>query len=402
MNRTAALHELFDKSRPYISECKNFVEIGALRAHPFHRALVVLATAADVALRTTRARMKSTVRAMEECTPAITELESALLLQEAELLSVSNTTKDLLTSIKEAQEQLEKKNTGWVAVLLSRKGKEELVSSITPSMQFLQHLEGALEIIEGVVSRSRLRLALCKEELVLYKQEMFAFGRAGVLSCLDPAGNSKSDKENSAIEKGDTSGNDDNTVGLIYPKAMKGNSSSAVAVVSVVDRVIKGAAKTVTSAPLSGSTRVFSLMRGGISGSSNSNIGGISLFQRSPSIETNPPKFVYTAEEEERLTKANLVLQERQQEASAEDAKAVEASVRELSQLTSLMNEQVMHQNEQFSILLKNTEVAQSNMKKGVGEVGKTAKQFWNSTRQLIAFLWLSILILLIANWIIR
>ncbi|ORC90396.1 syntaxin 1B/2/3 [Trypanosoma theileri] len=414
MNRTAALRELFDKSSPYISGCENFVVIGALRAHPFNRALILVVTAADGALRTTRLRIRATVRAMEECTPAIAELESALLLQEAELLSVSNTIKDLLTSIREAEEQLEKKKSGWDTVLFPTKEETKLLSSVKPSMQFLQHLQAALEIIEGAVGRSRLRLALCKEELVLYKQEMFAFARAGVLSCLDPARNSKSNKENSVTEKGDTSGNgnssnndnnNNNTMGLLYPKPMKGNTSSAVAVVSVVDRVIKGAAKTVSSAPLPASTRVFSLMRSGVGGVGvgGVGVGGInSLFQRSSLVETTSPKFVYTAEEEERLTQANALLEEQQKEASAEDAKAVEASVRELSQLTSLMNEQVMQQNEQFSILLKNTEAAQNNMRKGVGEVGKTLKQFWNSTRQLIACIWVSIFILLIANWIIR
>lgn len=266
-------------------------------------------------------------------------------------------------------------------------------SSGKPSLQLLQHFEVALETLEGDLSRWRLRLTLCKEELALYKQEMFTFARAGVLSCSDPTKlyEERSEKRVTGVDREREEGSG---MGFLTSLQAEGKLRPAAAVVSVVDRVIKEAARTVTTSSLPHGTTAWSLISGRPSGKSGS--------QRSLVQDTSVPQFVYDAAEEKRLTEANLVLQEQQKEASAEDAKAVEASVRELSQLTSLINEQVLQQNEQFSILLKNTETAQMNMQKGVGEVKKTLSHFWNSTRQLIACLWFSTLLLLFANWLIR
>ncbi|KAF8291508.1 hypothetical protein TcYC6_0123770 [Trypanosoma cruzi] len=391
------LRELFDKSCPYIEDRDNFVALFALRAHPFYRAFVIVGANADAAVRVTRSRMKAALRAMEECNPAIADLEGALLMHEAELLSASNTIKDLRSSIKEAQEKVEKSEKSvWNAFFLKgEEGKEREMRytlSAKPNLQFLEHLEAALEILEGTVGRWRLRLALCKEELALYKQEMFTFGRAGVLSCSDPGKERERDDERPLLgEKGNRS--DDVTKKNMFPPREEGKRDSPVGVVYVVDRVIKKAARKVTEAPLHQGVHLWSLMSSG---------RGVAVFRGPSSADAATPQFVYTAEEEKRLTEANLVLQDQQKAASAEDAKAVEASVRELSQLTSLMNEQVVQQNEQFSILLKNTETAHNNMHKGVIEVQKTLSKFWNSTRQLILCLWVSTLVLLVANRIIR
>lgn len=71
-----------------------------------------------------------------------------------------------------------------------------------------------------------------------------------------------------------------------------------------------------------------------------------------------------------------MALREEQEQASANDAKQIETAVRELSQLTSLMNEQVMLQSEQFSVVLKNTEEAQRTMSRALREVGKASQHF--------------------------
>ncbi|ESL11797.1 hypothetical protein TRSC58_00445 [Trypanosoma rangeli SC58] len=398
MDRTAALRELFDKGSPYIEDCESFVVLDVLRAHPFYSAFVVVGTNAEVAVRVTRSRINATLRAIEECNPATADMEGSLLMQEAELLSASNTIKDLCSSIKEAQKQLEKNEKDmWTALLFpvredTKERKASSASSVTPTLQFLRHLDAALEVLENTVGRWRLRLALCKEELALYKREMFTFGRAGVLSCSDPA-KGREGEDASSFPEGKKHRSDEDTKSFIFFPPLKERPYSPVGVVSVVDHVIKKAARTVTAAPLSHGEQLWSLMAG--------KRGEASC--RRPSLpDAACPQFAYSAEEEERLTEANLVLQEHQKLASAEDAKAVEASVRELSQLTSLMNEQVMQQNEQFSILLKNTETAHNNMHKGVAEVRKTLSGFWNSTRQLILCLWVSIFVLLVANWIIR
>lgn len=50
--------------------------------------------------------------------------------------------------------------------------------------------------------------------------------------------------------------------------------------------------------------------------------------------------------------------------------------MRELSQLTSLMNEQVVLQSEQFDVVLKNTEEAQRTMSRAVREVDRASQHF--------------------------
>ncbi|RNF19966.1 syntaxin 1B/2/3 [Trypanosoma conorhini] len=398
MNRTEALRELFDKGSPYIEDCESFVVLDALRAHPFYSAFVVVGANAEGAVRVTRSRINAALRAMEECNPAMADLEGSLLMQEAELLSASNTIKDLSSSIGEAQQQLEKKEQDvWSPFFFStgegtKERKVHSASSAKPTLQFLQHLGAALDVLEGTVGRWRLRLALCKEELALYKREMFTFGRVGVLSCSNPEKEREREEEIPFLGGEKNRGDVDATNPTCSPH-LEGKPYSPAGVVSVVDLVIKKAARTVTAAPLPHGEQLWSLVAGG---------RGEASFRMSSLPEAAYPQFAYNAEEVQRLTEANIVLQEQQKMASAEDAKAVEASVRELSQLTSLMNEQVMQQNEQFSILLRNTEMAHNNMHKGVTEVRKTLSGFWNPTRQLILCLWVSILVLLLANWCIR
>nr|CCC94065.1 unnamed protein product [Trypanosoma congolense IL3000] len=394
--RTTTLRELFNKNTPYHGGCDNFASLSALKSHPFYRAFQVVSSAAETSVRATRSSVKAALRAIEEFSPAVSDQESALLLHEAELLSASNAVRELSTSLKEGISQLGSSGSG--SELFSRKEEGVGKGSATPSQHMLLHLLAGLETIEMYVGRWRLFLALCKEELMLYKREMFSFGRLSIFSCKDPArrnDNYGDVRSSSPVERKDKT----QTAVLLTSSGDKNNSASkpklaARVMVSVVDRVMKEATRRVSSTPLSVNSQVWSAIRGKV---------GVYKNTWGSNIPDNAvPQFEYSEKEEELLKEAGVQLEQRQRQVSAEDAKMVEASVRELSQLTSLMNERVVQQNEQFSILLKNTEAAHSNMQKGVTEVKVTLTYFWNSTRQLIAILWISIFTLLTANWLIR
>lgn len=110
----------------------------------------------------------------------------------------------------------------------------------------------------------------------------------------------------------------------------------------------------------------------------------------------------YTEEETLQLMQEHARLEARQCQVLAEDANQVEAAVRDLSQLNSLVSEAVSSQRETFNIVLKNTEEAQVNMQKATLELEKPLGKFWNARRQLIALLWCCILVLWISDWLFR
>lgn len=101
-----------------------------------------------------------------------------------------------------------------------------------------------------------------------------------------------------------------------------------------------------------------------------------------------------------RHTELALVLQE----SSAVAAKEVEASVRELSHLTSLLSENAVLQAEQLASVAKNADEAHRNIDKVREELKKPGKSsLWlNPTRQMILLLWVSSLLLLIAHFVVR
>ncbi|RHW69038.1 hypothetical protein DPX39_100106700 [Trypanosoma brucei equiperdum] len=391
--RTDTIRELFHKSSPYRPGGDDFAELTALKSHTFYETFQVVTSTAKVAVRNTRASIKAALRAMEQFSPAVSDQESALLLQEAELLAASDAIKELIASLKNACVQSEKSGSRWGAAV-SRKGDEaQDAKTGKPSNQMLLHLETALEVVGLCTGRWRLLLALCKEELILYKQEMFSFGRIGVLSCQDPVKEKCGDAE-SSISRREPDVERPRELDLPIGCSVEKPKDATQAVMSVVDRVMKEAARRVTVAPLPLNSGVWSKIRGNKSNCRNVWNADIS--------EVPVPQFEYSLEEQQQLRVENAMLEKHQRLVSAEDAKAVEVSVRELSQLTSLISERVIQQNEQFSILLKNTEAAQNNMQRGIGEVKQTLTHFWNPTRQLIAILWTSIIVLLLANWIIR
>lgn len=119
----------------------------------------------------------------------------------------------------------------------------------------------------------------------------------------------------------------------------------------------------------------------------------------------------YSADELAKFQHANQTLHLRLRTSNIRAAKEIETSIRELSHLTSLLQEKSMEQAEQVSLLERNTRDSSRELEKAESELRKpldqTAKHWLrrlleNGTRQTIVLLWVCTFVLLLSNRLIR
>lgn len=389
-DRTEELRGFFESAR--LAAPKTLATFTTcVRADSFLESIRLISRTAHEAMSRCTRRIDDTLQAIDGCTPTMSSVERKLLLSETELVAASTSVTNFTETVDNAIEVLRTKVKRSNRYL---RRQQSAAASAELSVQLLEHYKALLQCLGQRISKCRMRMALCKEEVALYKNEMVYFGCNGVLSCSVP----------------NTVQTVDPTPGLASP--VGGARSSAAEAISqdrahfgivqasrntmqLVDGVLKIAAETVKLAGDSAMT---------IARAGNVSLGRNLRTEKSTDASQMPtvPHFDFSPEEKHRLSEQSVSLQLRQREASAHDAKMVEASVRDLSQLTSLMNEKVMEQAEQFSILVQNTAETRELMKRAVEELRKPTNRFWNSTRQLIALLWICTAITLVTNWIVR
>lgn len=272
----------------------------------------------------------------------------------------------------------------WVFKSASRTSLQKRNRAMSSCLDALEHCRVGGEILQAVVVEEKLRLALCEEELELFKKDLFVLGRGGVLSGVDdavrhfagPGGNT------------DISGGDEAEQRPSHSVMLLGAKVGA----AVSNRSGHSAAKSLRQA-------VHSLRRGGGS------VGEEERLQQ-PSKLPHRPRTIRISEDESRELRNEAVLLEQQlTETSTKAAKEVESSIRELSHLTNLLNEQALIQSEQLSLVAKNTEDTLSNVSKASRELQKPSTQssfLLNPTRQLIALLWICMAFVLLAHYMVR
>ncbi|KPA81520.1 hypothetical protein ABB37_03869 [Leptomonas pyrrhocoris] len=414
--------------------------------------------AAVNAISRASAHVRSLVVALDAATPSSTaHLQNSLLLSDAELLSVSSSLKaftETLTKINalaaaaKRNDRRGKKTEGKQSSQKSLMEEAEMGDAGTGT-GLVAHLQQAVRIQEQRVASKRLQVALAKEELALYKSELFLFGHCGVLSCSDavvaelthyqPPSSSASPPSPRNDERWRRPLDEEHVRRRGVPSSSFSASLSRPSrsgfgtTFRVVDGMMQKAAQTVKAAGNHADSALHVALTGShmaarqLLSAGTSSVDGIVMMdadvdrrrissnaaaESSTALSTKTgvgaiqlPPFTHddlTKEEEARLQEQSQALLQLQNEATAQDARAIEMSIHELSQLTSLMNEQVMQQTEQFSILVRNTEAAHTNVQKAVGEVKKPLRAFWNPTRQLIALLWACMAVLLAANRLLR
>ncbi|CBZ26320.1 conserved hypothetical protein [Leishmania mexicana MHOM/GT/2001/U1103] len=419
--------------------------------------------AADVAIGRATAHISAVMAALDAVTPnSLAHLQNNLLLSDAELLSVSSSLKAFMetltkvTSLNDARRWRGRFN----GTPSSAPGTHDALESLAVDKPeapdgkarsgVVAHLRQAVSTLQQRIASKRLQVALSKEELALYKTELFLYGHCGVLACSDEVaaelGRCTEVTRKEATSRGqhgakavdftevtalaDANGGQQRRhyTSSKPPAAMPGFGTTF----RVVDGMVQRAAETVKAAGSHADSALQVALTGGHAaarqllhagtasvaeilmlgaGAGRGSCGNLSI----PAAETlattagggalrlpTLQPYQLTNEEEAHLQEQNRALLQAQRQASAQDAKAVEALVRELSQLTSLMNEQVVQQTEQFSLIVKNTEVAHTNVKKAMSEVEKPLCAFWNPTRQLVALLWVCMALLVTVNWASR
>lgn len=98
----------------------------------------------------------------------------------------------------------------------------------------------------------------------------------------------------------------------------------------------------------------------------------------------------------------DMVLLDRRKVTHASDALQVEASIRELGLLTTIMQEQVALQAEQVSFIERNVKESKANVEKGTEELRKPLQSRWNMKRLLLVFLWINIVVLWLMDKVVR
>ncbi|CUG91671.1 GPI-anchored surface protein, putative [Bodo saltans] len=297
----------------------------------------------------------------------------------------------------------------WLLRREKPKGGEDAAAAPTSScLDVLAHCRVGGEVLQAMIVDDKLRLALCEEELELFKKDMFLLGRGGVVSVDPPEDLAHPTASPSpTATRGGTTNNVASSLSSAAATTASKTRSTVTATLTNVSNSL-GAAGLLKSAGSGASSirQAVSSLRssGGERSSQSGNIDGSSRHRHGQNGGRR--RVLHITEEESRELKQESVLLEQQlTESSVKAAKEVEASIRELSHLTNLLNEQALIQSEQLSLVAKNTEETLTNVSKASNELQKPARQSsWmlNPTRQLIAVLWICIMTILVAHFLIR
>lgn len=314
-------------------------------------------------------------------------MQTALELSEAELAAAGQSNQQTLDRVLELKESTPKKSV--------RSGSP----SPSSHSQLLLHVEKILEEQRGVVVNARVEMAMCKEEARLYALEM-DFLAGGGLPALQASWGA--------------------SVKAIKPSGL-GKKEETDAYVSGKGTKVSDKSSGAASLHLTQMTRSKELLKGVMNSVSTTvkekadeALKGEWLREGKPKhhaqkcsedpaawLSTPLPPLSYTKEEEEALQAAHQVLETRHRKSFLKDAMEVEVAVRDLTQMSSLVNETILTQREKFSILLSNTAEAHEFTRKAVVELEKPMKAFWNPKRMLIALFWCCAVIVFFMNWLL-
>eukprot|EP00796_Vickermania_ingenoplastis_P011003 gene11003-7646_t len=380
-----------------------------------------LTATAEEAVEQARGLIHRTLVAMDHLSGATgSVMESELSLAEVKLASAADSIKITLEGVLQRtadRRTSEEPNGGEDVPSLSHISAASCHNAAARVPHVLLHVERILEQERAAIAAARIQLALCKSEVRAFAARHQFYLAGGVrpfeeslMEQRKASGSSRtSSSSSSSASISSKSGSSSDGEG--GPARAAGGekvpvqkmelcmvTGSKALLESVVQRV-SNAVRGDDSAGRSGDRLPHML---------NHTLGG----GHSAGASTAPPPLdverasrlsaiKFTPEEEASLGMEHAALEQRQREALAEDAMEVESAVRDLSHLNGLVNEAVLTQREKFSILLRNTEEAQSSMRHAVKELEKP-QGWWNAKRQLIALLWMCTVVMLTANWLIR
>ena len=255
----------------------------------------------------------------------------------------------------------------------------------------LAHYASAASIAAVVASQKRLDVAVCTEEIEAHRAAFLEpVGAWGVVNEADDKGKLAIKKVSPATFDSTTSGKVSGVLGI----------ASKLKMASDMGNEVVGSALTSSTNHLA-STMVSFLKktRGDAGSSAPTPATTAATAESAPSARQ---RYVYSDVELAELEqqRQEILLEERNSKSTS--AREIEQSIQEVSSLTSLMKEQVAMQDEQLQAIMGNTQASHDNISKASRQLDTPLQSFWNSTRMLIALMWISTLLLLTTHWIIR
>lgn len=321
------------------------------------------------------------------------DVENELLIAEAELLSSTAAIEKVKASIESSANSAEDSavedddDLGWGRLVraIIRPGssanhprsREDRLKR--QSATAIHHCLEVLNILNGKAAHYRLRIAVCQEDISEYKRDIdFSAGVTNEFVVETASFDNLSESFAGAKE----------VKPVLFDQKGRHKKSVVEKTKAVADRL---------RSHIVGVRRRHGIDSGSTSEEEVPLVNHRSV-HRSSAID-----YRFTSSEEQELQHENQLLLSRQMDAAASAAKEVESSARELSQLTSLVSEKALLQSEQISMLEQNVEHAVSNTENARQQLKNPAvTSRWNPTRQLIVLLWINILVLITANWLVR
>lgn len=345
---------------------------------PYRGAVEAVTNAAFAACVTADRAIIAAIDAMDSLS-LMSDVERGLLLGDAALVS--------------AQQQLAQIKERLVADAAALRGRVHIADLIA-------HHVAAVEHTDACVAAALRLVKLTREEADVYRAQAQLNSRLGVLVCEDWSVAAAASKSSSPLS--------DNPV-----------ATTAATVRSLVDaaaqhRVVKSGGGAVAGLLTKGAAAVAGV---GVEGAQQlrARFGKLQQQQQPPPSGDAAAVFVakgatqapvtlapYTPDECAALQSEHAELLERQRSDAAKEARTIEAAARDISRLSSLLNEKLAEQSESLLIVEQDTSSSVDHLVRAAEELRKPAASWWNSTRTLIAALWLGTVTILTANHIVR
>eukprot|EP00744_Colponema_vietnamica_P014176 GILI01019857.1.p1 GENE.GILI01019857.1~~GILI01019857.1.p1 ORF type:complete len:371 (-),score=44.45 GILI01019857.1:33-1145(-) len=368
MDRSSELYNIFtSQAKP----TQNGHSPKVVLSDPFLEAFGVVNSAAATSINDSATHIKAALRAIRD-NHTVREAEVGLLLVDAELASASGASRALLALMEKAKTEV-------------KKGKVNS-DDAGATLELVSHYIAATTTLAAMVDARRLDLTICREAIEEHRKELQApitiFAREGEVS----HDNQPKHSERMATRKAKPSGDMDALQGHLKSAAAK-----ALNTASTSRRAFEGAtdkmANTVTSTMLSFARKTTTIARGS---------------EPAATTQTNDTKkgYIFSVEEKAELERQRelMLLEERASDSAA--AKDIEATIGELSRLTSIMQAKVSEQDEQLETLENDTQEAAANIGKATEELRKPVKQSWLASNQLTLLLWIATAFVLSAHTI--
>ncbi|MDP2058689.1 MAG: hypothetical protein Q8J97_03050, partial [Flavobacteriaceae bacterium] len=354
---------------------------------PYREAVEAVTSAAFDACTTADRAVVEAIDAMDALS-LMADVERALLLGDAALVS--------------AQQRLAQVKERLAADAAALRGRVQIADLIA-------HHVAAIEHADATVAAALRSVKLTREEADAYRSQAQLHSRLGVLVCEDW---SVAAPASPASEAG--------SWGSAAPNA----ATSAVR--SLVDaatqhRVVKSGGGAVAGLLTKGAAAVAGVgaegaqhlrARLGMTHGGDTSAASPVPLQRTASAKSSgappanapraPTFAAYTSDEQAALEVEHTELLERQRTDAAKEARAIESAARDMSRLSSLLNEKLAEQSESLLAVEKDTAASVDHLVRATEELRKPAASWWNSTRTMIVALWVGTATVLAANHVVR